>query len=92
MTRFFSFDARTALYRQLQHRRALTYAKMRQQHDLAIGKFKRIMVRGRIFQVDVSEPSHLVNDCLAVALEKAEKESRRLTLDLIFEYDLSARY
>ena len=65
---------------------------IRQQNDLAIGKFKRIVVSGQIFQVDLSEPSHLVNDCLAMALEKAEKESDRLTLDLIFECNLGARY
>ena len=58
---------------------------IRQQNDLAIGKFKRIMMGG-------PEPSHLVNDCLAMALEKAEKESDRLTLDLIFECKLGAWY
>jgi hypothetical protein len=55
-------NPRLRLYRQLQHRRALAYAQMREQHDLTIRELKRIVMGAWIFQVDLSEPSDLVNE------------------------------
>ena len=44
--------------RQLQHGRVLTFAQMRQQHDLPVRKLKRIMMNVRLVLVDLSEHSH----------------------------------
>ena len=38
------------LRRKLEHSRALAFAKMRQQHDLAVGKLQRIMVGAEVVQ------------------------------------------
>jgi hypothetical protein len=46
--------------RQLQHRRVLTLAKIRHQHDLPIGELQRIMMRRGPIEVDLAEASHLV--------------------------------
>ena len=43
------------LRRKLQHDRALAFAKMREQHDLSVGKFQRIMVRARLVHVHLPE-------------------------------------
>jgi hypothetical protein len=64
---------------------------MREQHDLAIRELKGIMVRVRIVQVDLVEPSHLVTDVLQLPLEKAQLKSGSRTLDFAFERDLGAR-
>ena len=40
----------------LQHGRALALAKMREQHDLAVWKFQRIMMRAAIVHVHLPEP------------------------------------
>src|SRR6266851_2333530 len=81
---------RCRLRGQLQHCRMLTYAEMREQHDLSIGELKGIMVRTRIVQVDLPEPRHLVVDLPLALLEKAQLKSRNLSLDLAFERDLGA--
>jgi hypothetical protein len=76
---------------QLQYACTLTYAEMREQHDLAIGELKGIMVRAWIVHVDLPEPSHLVTDVLRFPLEKAQLKSRNHTLDFALERDLGAR-
>ena len=42
------------LGRKLQHRRALTFAKMRDQHNLTVGKFQRIMMGQGVVGVDTT--------------------------------------
>jgi hypothetical protein len=69
----------------------LTYAQMREQHDLAIGKLKGIMVCAWIILVDLSESSHCVTDLLGFPLGKPQLKSRKLTLDFVCERDLCAR-
>src|SRR5580704_5320160 len=64
---------------------------MREQHDLAIRELDGIMVRVRIVQVHLPEPSHLVTDALRLPLEKAQLKSGSRTLDFAFERDLGAR-
>src|ERR1700730_12110575 len=64
---------------------------MREQHDLAVGELKGIIVRIWILRVDLSEPSHRVTDVLRFFLEKAPLKSRNLTLDFLLERDLGAR-
>ena len=46
------------LGRELQHGRPLTCAEMREQHDLAVGKFQRIMMRAGIVHVHLTESGH----------------------------------
>lgn len=45
---------------QLQHGRTLTFAQLRQQNDLPIGKLERIMMDVGLVHVDLPELSHLV--------------------------------
>ena len=52
----------------------LTYAPMREQHDLAIGKLKGIMVCAWIILVDLSESSHCVTDFARVPSGKTSAE------------------
>lgn len=73
---------------QLQHGCMLTYAQMREQHDLAIRELNGIMVRTWIVQVDLPEPSHFVMNAPRFLLEKAQLKSSNLTLDFAFERDL----
>jgi hypothetical protein len=47
---------------------------------------------GPIFHANVLKPSDLVNERPLVSLEKAHKESDRLTLNLVFECDLGPRH
>ena len=68
----------------------LTYAQMREQHDLAIGKLKGIMVCAWIVLVDLSESSHCVT-VLGFPLEKPQLKSGTPTLDFVCERDLCAR-
>ena len=44
------------LGRKLQHSRALAFAKMREQYDLAARKLQRIMVRAGVVHVHLPEP------------------------------------
>ena len=46
------------LGRELQHGRLLTCAEMREQHDLAVGKLQRIMMRAGIVHVYLTESRH----------------------------------
>ena len=46
------------LGRELQHGRLLTCTKMREQHDLAVGKLQRIMMRAGIVHVYLTESRH----------------------------------
>jgi hypothetical protein len=61
---------------------------MREQHDLAIGKLKGIVVRTWIVHVDLPEPGHCVTDPLRLFLEKPQLKSSKLTLDFVFERHL----
>jgi len=76
---------------QLQHRRALTHAQMREQHDLAVGELNRIVMRAWIIHVDLPEPSNPVTDVPRFLLEKTQEKSRLLSLDVLIERDLGAR-
>jgi hypothetical protein len=87
----FYLGRRLRLRGQLQYGCMLTYAQMREQHDLAVGELKGIMVRIWILQVDLSEPSYLVTDVVRFPLEKAQPKSSNLTLDFAFKHDLGAR-
>jgi hypothetical protein len=87
----FCLGRRLRLRGQLQHACMLTYAKMRKQHDLAIGELKGIMVRTWIVHVHLPKPSHSVTDELRFPLEKAQLKSRNHPLDLVLERDLGAR-
>ena len=60
------------LRRKLQHDRALAFAKMREQHDLAVGKFERIMVRAGLVHVDLLESRDLVRQRPALLEQKLE--------------------
>jgi hypothetical protein len=48
------------LGRELQHGRLLTCTEMREQHDLAVGKLQRIMMRAGIVRVHLPESRHAV--------------------------------
>jgi hypothetical protein len=53
------------LSRQLQNRRLLVFPKHRQQHDPAIRKFQRIMVRGYFLLINLPEDGSPLIDCAA---------------------------
>ena len=73
----------------LQHDRALpAFAKMREQHDLAVGKFERIMVRAGLVHVDLLELRDLVRQ--RPALLEQNLEAGEMALDLILKSDLGA--
>jgi len=42
--------------RQLQHGRVLAFAQPGEQNDLSIRKFQRVVVRRRLFLIDLPEP------------------------------------
>jgi hypothetical protein len=60
---------------------------MREQYDLPIGKFERIMVRTRIVHIDLPEPGDLVGDRSLASAEKDKLEPGQFTLDLLVEAD-----
>ena len=60
------------LCRKLQHGRALAFAKMRQQHDLAVGKLQRIMVRAGVVHVHLPEPCDPVRQRFGPPEQKLE--------------------
>jgi hypothetical protein len=68
----------------LQHGHALTFAQSIEQHDLPVGKLKRIVMRVWIVDVNLSEPSQLLHD-----LSVREKEMTILD-HILFEGDLRA--
>jgi hypothetical protein len=51
------FDRSTRKSRQLKHGRVLAFAQPREQDDLSIRKFQRVVVRRRLFLIDLPEPS-----------------------------------
>ena len=61
---------------------------MREQHDLAVGKFERIMVRAGLVHVDLLESRDLVRQ--RPALLEQNLEAGEMTLDLILKSDLGA--
>ena len=77
------------LRRELQYGRALAFAKMREQHDLAVGKLQRIMVGAEVVHV------HLPESCDQVRQRSGPPEQKReaceMALDLILKGDLGAR-
>src|SRR5262245_41575717 len=85
-----TLDLRFLLHRKLQDPRPLSRAKMRKQNDLAIGKFKRIMVRVWIVHVDLPEPRHSVTDFSLAAPEKDELPTGEHALDCLLETDFGA--
>ena len=52
------------LGRKLQHGRALAFVEMRDQHNLAVGKFQRIMMGAGVIHVDLPEPGNLMRQRL----------------------------
>jgi len=77
-----------AVRRKLQHDRALAFAKMREQHDLAVGKFQRIMVGAGVVHVHLPEPCDPVRQRFGPPEQKLE--TGEMTLDLILKGDLGA--
>jgi hypothetical protein len=51
------FDRSARKSRQLKHGRVLAFAQSGEQNDLSIRKFHRVMVRRRLFFIDLPEPS-----------------------------------
>ena len=78
-----------AVRRKLQHDRALAFAKMREQHDLSVGKFQRIMVRARLVHVHLPELGDPVRQRPGPPEQKLV--AGEMTLDLFLKNDLSAR-
>jgi hypothetical protein len=39
--------------RQLQHGRALTFGEIGHQHNVTIGEFQRVVMRGRLVEIDL---------------------------------------
>jgi hypothetical protein len=76
------------LRRKLQHGRALAFAKMREQHDLSIGKFQRIMVRAGVVHVHLPKSSDLVRQRPGFLEQKPEPGE--MTLNFILKSDLGA--
>jgi hypothetical protein len=74
------------LRRKLQHDRALA---SREQHDLAVGKFQRIMVRARLVHVHLPESGDPVMQRPGPPEQKLE--AGEMTLDLFLKNDLGAR-
>jgi len=62
---------------------------MREQHDLAVGKLQRIMVRAGVVHVHLPEPCNPVRQRFGPPEQKLE--SGEMTLDLVLEGDLGAR-
>jgi len=77
------------LGRKLQHGRALAFAKMRDQHNLAVGKFQRIMMGAGVIHVHLPEPGNLMRQRLGPPEQKVE--AGEMALDLVLEGDLGAR-
>jgi len=87
----FRLSLRRRVRGQLQHRRVLTYAQMREQHDLAIGELDGIVVRTWIVQIDLPEPPNPMRDVPRFPLEKTQEKSGLRSLDFAIERDLGAR-
>ena len=51
------FDRSARRSRQLKHGRVLAFAQPGEQNDLSIRKFQRVVVRRRLFLIDLPEPS-----------------------------------
>ena len=51
------FDRSARRSRQLKHGRVLAFAQPGEQNDLSIRKFQRVVVRRRLFPIDLPEPS-----------------------------------
>jgi hypothetical protein len=62
---------------------------MREQHDLAVGKFQRIMVRARLVHVHLPESGDPVMQRPGPPEQKLE--AGEMTLDLFLKNDLGAR-
>jgi hypothetical protein len=62
----------------------LTLTQVCEQHDLTIRELERIVVRARVFPVDLAKASDPVDDPLGL-LENAELKSRWDTLDFGIE-------
>jgi hypothetical protein len=77
------------LRRKLQHDPGLAFAKMREQHDLSVGKFQRIMVRARLVHVHLPESSEPLRQRPGPPEQKLE--AGEMTLDLFLKNDLGAR-
>jgi hypothetical protein len=71
---------------QLQNRGLLTFAQAGQQHDLAIGKFQRIVMRRNLVFVDLPKDRCLVFDDAVVP----RPQPNRQALDLVSKSQLSS--
>src|SRR5262245_33293027 len=85
-----SLDSPLLLHGQLQDRGALPWTQVRQQHDLAAGKFERVVVRAGIIHVHLPEARHLVRDGPLALPEEYQMKAARHALDVALETDLGA--
>src|SRR5215471_4946210 len=74
--------------RQLQHRRALAFAQAREQHDLPVREFQRIVMDHSVLHVDLPEAREPLSDFLV--RENADAEPR-LAFYILVECNLGAR-
>ena len=81
-------DRRMCGNRQLQHRRALAFAKAREQHHLSVRKFQRIVMGCHVVHVDLPEAREPLPDLLVWQNTDAE---RRLALDILIERNFGTR-
>jgi len=71
--------------RQLQHRRALAFAQAREQHDLPVREFQRIVMDHSVLHVDLPEAREPLSDFLVGEDANAK---HRLALDILVERNL----
>src|SRR6516164_6083022 len=74
--------------RQLQHHRALAFAQAREQHDLPVREFQRIVMDHSVLHVDLPEAREPLSDFLVGEDPDAK---HRLALDILVERNLRAR-
>ena len=70
--------------RGLSHHRALAFAQAREQHDLPVREFKRIVMDHSVLHVDLPEAREPLSDFLV-------GEDAELALDILVERNLRAR-
>src|ERR1700722_1341267 len=71
--------------RQLEHRRGLAWNKPRYHHDLATGKFERVVMNVRVVRVDLTEAGNPLIDA-----GPAEHRESAVISDIVVERDFGA--
>ena len=59
-----SLGRRLGLRWQLQNRRVLALVQRGEQHNVPVGEFQRIVMRVRLVQMDLPEPSYFFTACI----------------------------